>query len=407
MKKLRILSLALAGALCVSMLAGCGSNDQGSANTPSAGGETTPAGTETSSTGNTDGAIKIGGIGPLTGSAAVYGLATKQGAEIAIQEINALGGLQFVLDSQDDEGDTEKAVNAYNKLIGDGAQIIYGCTTTNPCVAVAAETNAARYFQITPSASSTTVTEGKDNVFQVCFTDPNQGITAANYIKDNGLGTKVAVIYNNGDAYSTGIYNAFQATADEIGLEVVAVQTFPDDSNTDFNVQLTAAKDAGADLVFMPIYYTPASLILSQAKSMGYEPTFFGCDGMDGILDLEGFDVSLAEGLMLMTPFNAWGEDERTKNFVSEYEAAYGGIPNQFAADGYDCMYAIYEACTAAGVTADMSAQDICEALIAQFTSADFSVDGLTGTGMTWSANGEVSKAPVVVKVEGGVYVTQ
>ena len=274
-------------------------------------------------------------------------------------------------------------------------------------MAVAAETYSARYFQLTPSASSTTVTEGKDNVFQVCFTDPNQGITAANYIKDNNLGTKVAVIYNNGDAYSTGIYNAFQATADEIGLEVVAVQTFPDDSNTDFNVQLSAAKDAGADLVFMPIYYTPASLILSQAKSMGYEPTFFGCDGMDGILDLEGFDVSLAEGLMLMTPFNAWGEDERTKTFVSEYEAAYGGIPNQFAADGYDCMYAIYEACTAAGITADMSPQDVCEALIAQFTSADFSVDGLTGTGMTWSANGEVSKAPVVVKVEGGVYVTQ
>ena len=400
MKKSRILSLALAGALSFSMLAGCGGGTQGgSANTPSGGNETT--------SGNTEGAIKIGGIGPLTGSAAVYGLATKQGAEIAIQEINALGGLQFVLDSQDDEGDTEKAVNAYNKLIGDGAQIIYGCTTTNPCVAVAAETYAARYFQLTPSASSTTVTEGKDNVFQVCFTDPNQGITAANYIKDNNLGTKIAVIYNNGDAYSTGIYNSFQATAEEIGLEIVTVQTFPDDSNTDFNVQLTAAKDAGADLVFMPIYYTPASLILSQAKAMGYEPTFFGCDGMDGILDLEGFDVSLAEGLMLMTPFNAWGEDERTQTFVSEYEAAYGGIPNQFAADGYDCMYAIYEACTAAGITADMSAQDICEALIAQFTSADFSVDGLTGTGMTWSANGEVSKAPVVVKVEGGVYVTQ
>ncbi|WP_297233620.1 ABC transporter substrate-binding protein [uncultured Flavonifractor sp.] len=399
MKKSRILSLALAGALSFSMLAGCGGTQGGSANTPSGGNETT--------SGNTEGAIKIGGIGPLTGSAAVYGLATKQGAEIAIQEINALGGLQFVLDSQDDEGDTEKAVNAYNKLIGDGAQIIYGCTTTNPCVAVAAETYAARYFQLTPSASSTTVTEGKDNVFQVCFTDPNQGITAANYIKDNNLGTKIAVIYNNGDAYSTGIYNSFQATAEEIGLEIVTVQTFPDDSNTDFNVQLTAAKDAGADLVFMPIYYTPASLILSQAKTMGYEPTFFGCDGMDGILDLEGFDVSLAEGLMLMTPFNAWGEDERTVNFVTEYQEAYGGIPNQFAADGYDCMYAIYEACTAAGITADMSAQDICEALIAQFTSADFSVDGLTGTGMTWSANGEVSKAPVVVKVEGGVYVTQ
>ena len=400
MKKSRILSLALAGALSFSMLAGCGGGTGGgSANTPAGGNETT--------SGSTEGTIQIGGIGPLTGSAAVYGLATKQGAEIAIEEINALGGLQFSLNSQDDEGDIEKAVNAYGKLKDDGAKIIYGCTTTNPCVAVAAETYSARYFQLTPSASSTTVTEGKDNVFQVCFTDPNQGITAANYIKDNNLGTKIAVIYNNGDAYSTGIYNAFQATADEIGLEVVAVQTFPDDTNTDFNVQLNAAKDAGADLVFMPIYYTPASLILSQAKSMGYEPTFFGCDGMDGILDLEGFDVSLAEGLMLMTPFNAWGEDERTKTFVSEYEAAYGGIPNQFAADGYDCMYAIYEACTAAGVTADMSAEEICEALIAQFTSGDFSVDGLTGTGMTWSTNGEVSKAPVVVKVEGGVYVTQ
>ena len=405
MKMNRALSLALAGALGLSLLAGCGG---GSTSTPApaetGSSETTPA--ETGSTA-ASGVIKIGGIGPLTGSAAVYGLATKQGAEVAVNEINALGGLQFELDFQDDEGDAEKAVNAYNALIGDGAQIIYGCTTTTPCVAVAAETNAARYFQLTPSASSTDVTAGKDNVFQVCFTDPNQGITAANYIKDNGLGTKVAVIYNNGDAYSTGIYNAFQATADEIGLEIVSVTTFPDDTNTDFTVQLGDAQKAGADLVFLPIYYTPTSLILNQAKTMGYEPTFFGCDGMDGILDLEGFDTSLAEGLMLMTPFNAWGEDERTVTFVTEYQEAYGGIPNQFAADGYDCMYAIYEACQAAGITADMSAQDICEALIAQFTSADFSVDGLTGTGMTWSTNGEVSKAPVVVKVEGGVYVTQ
>lgn len=397
MKKSRILSLALAGALSVSMLAGCGGGDQGSANTPAGGAETNSG----------SGVIKIGGIGPLTGANAVYGLATKQGAEVAIEEINALGGIQLALNSQDDEGDTEKSLNAYGKLKDDGVQIIYGCTTTGPCVAVAAETNSDRYFQITPSASSTDVTAGKDNVFQVCFTDPNQGITAANYIKENGLGTKIAVIYNNGDPYSTGIYNSFQATADEIGLEIVTVQTYPDDSNTDFNVQLGAAKDAGADLVFMPIYYTPASLILSQAKTMGYEPTFFGCDGMDGILDLEGFDTALAEGLMLMTPFNAWAEDERTVNFVSEYQEAYGGLPNQFAADGYDCMYAIYEACTAAGVTADMSAEEVCEALIAQFTADGFSVDGLTGTGMSWATNGEVSKAPVVVKVENGVYVTQ
>ena len=210
-----------------------------------------------------------------------------------------------------------------------------------------------------------------------------------------------------GSGVSTGIAQGFIAHAKELGLEVVAEETFPDDTNTDFSVQLGKAQSGGAELVFMPIYYTPAALVLNQAKSMGFSPIFMGGDGMDGILDIEGFDTSLAEGLMLMTPFNAWGEDERTVTFVTEYQEAYGGIPNQFAADGYDCMYAIYEACTAAGVTADMSAQEICEALIAQFTSADFSVDGLTGTGMTWSTNGEVSKAPVVVKVEGGVYVTQ
>ena len=402
MKKL--LALVMAAAMVLAMVA-CGSTTTNGGNNGGNSGGSNAGGDEGGS--GAAGTIKIGGIGPLTGTSAVYGIATKQGAEVAIAEINALGGLQFSLVFLDDAGATEKAVNAYNTLISDGAQIIYGCTTTNPCVAVAAETYAARYFQLTPSASSTDVTAGKDNVFQVCFTDPNQGITAANYIKDNGLGTKVAVIYNNADAYSTGIYTAFQAEADAIGLDIVSVQTFSDDTNADFSPQLNAAKDAGADLVFMPIYYTPASNILSQAKAMGYEPTFFGCDGMDGILTLEGFDTALAEGLMLMTPFNAWGEDERTVNFVTEYQNAYDGIPNQFAADGYDCMYAIYEACQAAGITADMSAQDICEALIAQFTADGFSVDGLTGTGMTWSTSGEVSKAPVVVKVEGGVYVTQ
>ena len=389
MKKL--FATVLAAAMCLSLVACSGGNSSaGSADTS-----------------NDAAVIKIGGIGPLTGGAAVYGVATKQGAEVAVAEINALGGLQFDLDFQDDEGDAEKSVNAYNSLKGNGMQILYGTTTTTPCVAVSAESFNDRFFQLTPSASSTDVTAGKDNVFQVCFTDPNQGITAANYIKDNALGSKIAVIYNNGDAYSTGIYNAFQSQADAIGLNVVTVQTFPDDTNTDFTVQLGAAQSAGADLVFMPIYYTPASLILNQAKTMNFAPVFFGCDGMDGILDMEGFDVTLAEDLMLMTPFNAWGDDDRTVKFVAAYKDAYGTVPNQFAADGYDCMYAIYEACQKAGVTADMSAADICEKLIATFTDSAFSVDGLTGAGMTWSTVGEVSKAPVVVKVQDGVYVTQ
>ena len=389
MKKL--FATVLAAAMCLSLVAcSSGNSSAGSADTS-----------------NDAAVIKIGGIGPLTGGAAVYGVATKQGAEVAVAEINALGGLQFDLDFQDDEGDAEKSVNAYNSLKGNGMQILYGTTTTTPCVAVSAESFNDRFFQLTPSASSTDVTAGKDNVFQVCFTDPNQGITAANYIKDNALGSKIAVIYNNGDAYSTGIYNAFQSQADAIGLNVVTVQTFPDDTNTDFTVQLGAAQSAGADLVFMPIYYTPASLILNQAKTMNFAPVFFGCDGMDGILDMEGFDVTLAEDLMLMTPFNAWGDDDRTVKFVAAYKDAYGTVPNQFAADGYDCMYAIYEACQKAGITPDMAAADICEKLIATFTDSAFSVDGLTGAGMTWSTVGEVSKAPVVVKVQDGVYVTQ
>ena len=404
MKMKKFLAMALTGAMCVGLLAGCSNGSSGTTSAPSGG---SSASSPASSTAGADGAIKIGGIGPLTGSAATYGIATKQGAEIAVDEINALGGIQLSLEFQDDEGDAEKAINAYNALKGNGMQIVYGCTTTTPCVSVAAETFNERYFQLTPSASSTDVTAGKDNVFKMCFTDPDQGVTAANYVAENGLATKVAVIYNNGDAYSTGIAQGFISQAAEVGLEVVAEQTFPDDTNTDFTVQLNAAKDGGAELVFMPIYYTPASLILNQAKSMGYEPTFMGGDGMDGILAIEGFDTSLAEGLLLMTPFNASATDERTASFVSEYQTRYNEIPNQFAADGYDCIYAIYEACQKAGVTADMSHEDICAALISTFTSSDFSVDGLTGSGMTWAATGEISKAPLVFEVQDGVYVAR
>ena len=394
----KYLAMLLAGAMCVSLLAGCGGGDKPADKSAAS------SNAASSSASAEAGVLKIGGIGPLTGGAAVYGVATKQGAEIAVQEINAKGGLQLALDFQDDENDPEKAINAYNALKGNGMQVVYCCTTTQPCLAVAAETFNDRIFQLTPSASSADVTAGKDNVFQICFTDPGQGMTAANYVTENKLATKVAVLYNNGDAYSTGIAQAFIAQAKANGLDVVTEQTFPDDTNTDFTVQLNAAKDGGAELVFMPIYYTPASLVLNQAKSMNYAPIFFGGDGMDGILEMEGFDKSLAEGLMLMTPFNAASTEERTANFVKQYVDAYGTTPNQFAADGYDCMYAIYEACLKAGVTADMSAQDICEQLIATFTASDFSVDGLTGSGMTWGTNGEVSKAPLVFQVENGGY---
>ncbi len=362
-------------------------------------------------------AIKIGAIGPITGGAAIYGQAVKNGAEIALEEINAKGDMKFEFKYQDDENDAEKAVNAYNNLKDWGMQISLGTVTTQPCIAVSTELDADRIFAITPSASSTDVLGGqpdkngnvtiprKTSMFQMCFTDPNQGIASAEYIKDQNLGSKIAVIYNNSDAYSTGIYQKFQTEAEKQGLNIVCVKTFTDDSANDFNSQLSEIKASEADLLFLPIYYTPASLILKQAKAMKYEPKFFGVDGMDGILTLENFDTSLAEGVMLLTPFTADAEDDLTKNFVAKYKEKFGETPNQFAADAYDCVYAIYEACKAEGITDDMSASDICEKLTARFTASDFSFNGLTGDNMHWSETGEVSKAPKGMIIKEGVYV--
>jgi len=345
--------------------------------------------------------LKIGVIGPMTGGAAVYGNAVAYGAQVAAAEINELGGMQVELDIQDDEHDPEKGINAYNAVLDNGANMILGTVTTAPCVAVAAQAYEERIFMLTPSASSTDVTAGKDNVFQVCFTDPGQGLSAAEMIAAKQLGTKIGVIYNNADVYSTGIYQAFETKAKELGLEIVAVTTFASDDNADFSVQVAECKNAGADLVFLPIYYTPASLILAQAKAVEYAPLFFGVDGMDGILTLEGFDKSLAEGVMLLTPFAASSQDEKTQNFVKKYVELAGEEPNQFAADAYDGIYALYNAAVNAGITGDTAPEDACELLIEQFASLQ--VSGLTGE-LAWATTGEVTKIPTVYVIENGIY---
>ena len=342
-------------------------------------------------------AIKVGLIGPMTGAAASYGVSVAQGAELAVGEVNALGGVQLELNVQDDEHDPEMSVNAYNTLWDEGAQMIIGTVTT----ALAAEAYNDRMFMLTPSASSTDVIADKDNVYQICFTDPAQGSASAQYIAEHGLATKVAVIYNNADAYSTGIYQTFEAEAAELGLEIVSVTTFTDET-TDFSVQLTEAREAGAELVFLPIYYTPASMILQQAANMEYKPIFFGVDGMDGILNIEGFDTSLAEGVMLLTPFSADATDDLTVAFVTNYEAAYGATPDQFAADAYDAVYALYAAINAAGITADTPTEECCDLLIEAMQGLE--IAGVTGT-MTWDATGAVTKDPTAVRIENGVYV--
>ena len=350
-----------------------------------------------------DGAIKIGGTGPLTGGAAIYGNAAKNGAEIAVEEINAKGGIQFELRYEDDTHDAEKAVNAYNTLKDWGMQISLSSVTSKPAEATSVLNMQDRIFGLTPSASSVATVTGKDNQFQMCFTDPNQGSASAQYIADKSLASKVAVIWKNDDVYSKGIYETFMAAAPELGLEVVSDTTFNDSNNFDFNTQIADAQSKGAELVFLPMYYDAASLILTQASAAGFAPKWFGVDGMDGILDLEGFDKSLAEGVYLLTPFNADSADERTQAFVAKFQERFGGIPNQFAADGYDCVYAFAQACEAAGITADMSAEEVCDAMIEQFTTMTF--DGLTGEGMTWGADGAVTKSPKGMIIENGAYV--
>ena len=393
----KFVSSVLAASMALS-LAACGSSAASSAASSDAAAST---GSTTASSDFTP--IKIGGIGPVTGGAAIYGQAVKNAEELAVKEINeAAGYTVFDFKFEDDEHDAEKSVNAYNILKDWGMQVLAGPTTTTPSLTVAAETANDNLFMMTPSASAEAVIQTGDNVFQICFTDPNQGVASADYIAENALGTKVGIIYDSSDAYSTGIHDKFKAEAAAKGLEVVADEAFTADNKSDLSTQLTKCQTAGADLVFLPIYYQEASQILISANSSGYAPKFFGCDGMDGILTIKGFDTSLAEGLMLLTPFAADAADEKTQAFVTAYKEAYGDTPNQFAADAYDVVYAIYDAVKAGNLNGDMSASDLCEALKTQITGMTF--DGLTGEGMTWDASGAVSKAPKAVVIKDGAY---
>ena len=387
----KVLAMLMAALMVAAMFTGCSSSKSAT--------ETTAAAAAA-----TAGTVKIGMSGPLTGGASAYGLAVKAGMEVAVEEINAKGGLQIEFNAQDDEADGEKAVSAYNVLKDWGMQVMAGQVTTGSALAVAPESTADNMFNLTPSASAESLALSGANIYQMCFTDPNQGASAAELVSTKALGTKVGVIYDSSDDYSSGLYKGFSDKAAELGLEIVATTSFTADNKADLSTQVTQCQDAGADLVFLPIYYTEAAQILSYANKIGYAPKFFGCDGMDGILTVEGFDTSLAEGLALMTPFDANASDEATQSFVAKFKEKMDGlVPNQFAADGYDVIYALYNAMTAAGITGSESASEICTALEAQF--ATMTIDGLTGTGMHWDENGMISKAPAAVVIENGVYV--
>lgn len=385
----KFISIMLVAAMAVTALTGCGSNSG------------------SSSKKDAD-KYYIGGIGPTTGATAIYGTAVKNGAQLAVDEINAAGGIngkQIEYRFEDDQNDAEKSVNAYNTLKDWGMQMLVGTTTTAPCIAVAGKTASDNMFQITPSASAPDVlSSGNGNIFQVCFTDPNQGIASAQYIAENKLAKKIGIIYDSSDVYSSGIEEKFEAEAKDKGLQIVSKAAFTADSKTDFGTQLQKAKDAGADLLFLPIYYQEASIILKQADTMGYKPKFFGVDGMDGILTVENFDTKLAEGVMLLTPFAADAKDKAVQNFVKTYKEKYKDTPNQFAADSYDAVYALKAAIEESKATPDMSASDMCDALKGAMTK--IKMQGLTGgkDGLTWNESGEVTKSPKAVIIKNGAY---
>ncbi len=406
----KALCLLLACLMAFGCLTACSSGTD--TTTPDTSSTTTDGGASTDGadsgdTTSSSAAFKVGVIGPLTGGAAIYGTAVANAAQLAVDEINAEGGIQFELKSEDDVNVAETSINAYNTLKDWGMQLLLGTVTTTPAIAVASEAYNDRIFMLTPSGSSTDILAGKDNVFQVCFTDPNQGMKSAQYIAEHDLGSSIGIIYQNDSAYSTGIFESFMEEAEAQGLKIVYTGVFQESTQTDFSVQLTEAQSAGADLLFLPIYYTPISVILTQAAAQNYSPLIFGVDGMDGILTVEGFDTSLAEGVMLLTPFSAYSSDEASQTFTEKYQEAYGELPNQFAADAYDGMYILKAAIEAAGVTPDMSAEEICEALIPAMATLSFT--GLTSGGgeMTWSATGEVDKEPLAATIQDGVYVME
>lgn len=351
------------------------------------------------SKGGDENVLVIGGSGPLTGDYSTYGISVKQGAQLAVDEINKDGGVNgvdFKLLFEDDMADPTSAASAYATMADQGMQVSLAGTTSGACLTAVAEAEKDGILAITPSASQVECA-APANAFRICFTDPLQGAYAAEVIKEQKLGTKIAVIYDKSNDYSTGIQKAFEEEAANQGLEVVTSQAFTNQSNTDFSVQLQAVKNSGADLVFLPIYAQEGAYILTQAQKLGIDIQFMGGDGLDGVIEKAGADnVAALEDLLVVTPFYA----DEDSDFVKAYEDKYGATPDQFAADGYDAVYAIKAAMEKSGAVP--SDEDFNEKMISAMT--EITVAGVTGT-MTWDASGEPTKSASVVQIKAGKYV--
>ena len=376
MKK-RVFAMLLAMAMVFSLMA-CGSKDK-------AGG----------SDGDT---IRLGGVGPLTGGYANYGLSVQHGAELAAKEINAAGGVNgkmLEVQFQDSQGDPESAVAAYGKLMDWGMNVSLGAVLSGETASVVAAAKADDMFIMETTGSADKCIDGNDKAFRVCFYDSYQGTAAADYLKDKALATEVGVFYQSDNDYSAGLYNAFAAQCQKVGVTIKETQTFTTATNTDFSTQVNALVASGVKVVFIPIYAEEASTFLIQAKGkFGSDVYFFGADGLDGILGKVSQDVTIADNVLMMTPFAADSAEPKVQAFVKAYQDAYNATPDQFAADGYDAVYAVKAAIEAA--KGSTSGTD----LAAVMTS--LTVEGVTGT-MTWSADGNTNKAASAILYKNGV----
>lgn len=341
--------------------------------------------------------VKIGGIGPLTGAYANYGLSEKNGAELAVKEINEAGGIagkQIELSYQDSQGESESAVNAYGKLMDWGMEVSLGCVLSGENASVVAAARDDDVLLITPSGSADKCIDGNDKAFRVCFYDSYQGAAAAQYIKDNNMVDTVGILYQSDNDYSVGLYNAFVAKCGELGITIAETQTFTSSTNTDFSTQVSALVSSGVKLVFISLYAEEASTFLTQAHGKFADDVyFFGADGLDGILGKVEQDTSLANNVLMLTPFAADNPAENIQSFVKKYQEAYGATPDQFAADAYDAIYAIKAAVEKAGSTSGA-------ALASALTS--LTVEGVTGT-MTWAADGNTNKPASAILYYDGV----
>lgn len=408
----KLVSFGLVAGMVVASLTGCGTKDKKEDTKPT----TAPAATDTTgetkdqagdtagdttaeATGETK-VLKIGGIGPLTGGAASYGISVSNGAKIAIDEINKAGGVKvgdttytLELNFVDDEASPDTALTAYNTVMDWGAQVILGTVTSGACAAITDLTFEDGILQITPSGSALDLTQNS-NVFRLCFTDPFQGVTLADYVKELGY-SKIAIIYNNSDDYSTGIMESFTKQAEANGATIVANESFVTDAN-DFNTQLTKIKATDAEVIVVPAYYNDAAYITAQAKALGMNLPFLGSDGWDGVI-AQSSDVTALEGAIFLSPFLATDENPAIKNFVTTYQTANNSIPDQFAADGYDTVYVIKAAMEKAG---SVESAALIEAM------TQINVDGLTGS-VSFTAEGEPNKGAKYIQIKGGQYVAK